>query len=252
MVARILALSVVLLFAGSAMGQSVAIFEYELILPNGNVVPQVDLPNGERAYRIYHNRDYDIRLSVTNTGLLFTSIWAAGILPFDTPYGNLQGNAMNGGTLYAPNWFPAINTPFAASTVQGSAAAIDLGERQIIFQTPAKGPLGPTFFEGEFGTIFVEARVSPPSGIIKPAFLDVELSTFASTPSWQNEITPEDVTEDSVVAPLDALIVINELGNGNGTVPFEQPTSGRKLDVNADGSITPIDAIMVINALPST
>lgn len=50
-----------------------------------------------------------------------------------------------------------------------------------------------------------------------------------------------DVNGDGYTTPLDALLVINEIGN--------PPEEGSRLDVNFDGAIAPLDAFAVINNL---
>jgi hypothetical protein len=66
---------------------------------------------------------------------------------------------------------------------------------------------------------------------------------------WQNSPRPNDVDNNSLVQPIDALLVINalnrsgsgELGSTNNSPPY--------IDVNGDGFITPLDALLVINEL---
>ena len=84
--------------------------------------------------------------------------------------------------------------------------------------------------------------------------IDVQLDRFAATDSWQNQDYPEDVNENGIVSPLDAIHVINQLNENSGEpgiVPFEQPESERLIDVNGDSIISPLDAILVINELNS-
>ncbi len=69
------------------------------------------------------------------------------------------------------------------------------------------------------------------------------------TPSWQNLRDPLDVNDDKVIAPLDALVIINDL-NTNGSRPLGTPPQGPPyLDVNGDGFVTPLDALLIINYL---
>jgi hypothetical protein len=74
---------------------------------------------------------------------------------------------------------------------------------------------------------------------------------------WQNSDDPLDVNGDGQVAPIDALLIINELN-----VPaYRDPTSGllptppaiipAYFDVDGDGFVAPSDAILVINYLNS-
>jgi hypothetical protein len=73
---------------------------------------------------------------------------------------------------------------------------------------------------------------------------------------FTNLRNPLDVSNDGLVSPLDALIVINDM-NANGPRSLSQfsfATSGllppeHFLDVNADSRVSPLDALIVINHL---
>ena len=70
------------------------------------------------------------------------------------------------------------------------------------------------------------------------------------TNDWHNENLPEDVNNDGIVSPLDALHVINELNqNGSYELPESKPDGETQVDVNGDGWLSPADAIQVINTL---
>jgi RHS repeat-associated protein len=68
---------------------------------------------------------------------------------------------------------------------------------------------------------------------------------------WTNPLVSLDVNQDRSVAPLDALVVINDLNrNGPRDLPAEKTDpSAPFLDVNRDGGVNPIDALQIINAL---
>ncbi len=67
--------------------------------------------------------------------------------------------------------------------------------------------------------------------------------------SWQNLRNPLDVNSDSLVTPLDALLIINDL-NLNQSHAVPQPIDRPPfLDVNGDLWVSPLDALMVINYL---
>jgi PKD repeat protein len=71
---------------------------------------------------------------------------------------------------------------------------------------------------------------------------------------WQNADLPQDVDGNEQVTPLDALILIAQLGvNGASSLPESGPTSAGAppsfLDVNGDNSASPIDVLMVVNHL---
>ncbi|MEM8733340.1 MAG: cadherin domain-containing protein [Planctomycetota bacterium] len=67
---------------------------------------------------------------------------------------------------------------------------------------------------------------------------------------WQNSESALDVSNDSFVTPIDALMVINFLNTSASTeVPSDAPPEFGFVDVNGDNFVTPIDALIVINQL---
>lgn len=74
----------------------------------------------------------------------------------------------------------------------------------------------------------------------------------STAPPWRNPLRHLDVNDDGVIAPIDALMIINDLNRfGPRTLP--PPTGGTVpppyVDVNGDGLISAIDALWVINHL---
>ena len=68
---------------------------------------------------------------------------------------------------------------------------------------------------------------------------------------WQNDSLIRDVDNSSLVTPLDALLIINNL-NSNGSrelPPRTQHTGDLFYDVNGDNFLTPLDVLVVINAI---
>ncbi|MEO1616045.1 MAG: CARDB domain-containing protein [Planctomycetota bacterium] len=78
--------------------------------------------------------------------------------------------------------------------------------------------------------------------------------------SWQNPINRFDVNDGGQVSPLDALVVMNQLGlptvhtrkSGQLFDITESIGPPQFYDVNGDGRITPLDALQVINHLART
>ncbi len=75
---------------------------------------------------------------------------------------------------------------------------------------------------------------------------------------WQNQRNTVDVNDDGYASPLDALLIINELGRtGNANSLVGKPLPSRSgtmqylpfFDTSGDNSITPIDALLVVNHL---
>jgi len=78
--------------------------------------------------------------------------------------------------------------------------------------------------------------------------------------AWQNPLDPNDLDNDGVVAPADALVAINSLNSGvvgDLAAQLAPPTlQGRVaaaaeafLDASGDGNLSPADALSVINAI---
>ncbi len=86
----------------------------------------------------------------------------------------------------------------------------------------------------------------------------VSIETDVQPPvTWHNTANPFDTNNDGVVAPLDALLVINEFNERVFSDPItsklnDNATPPPFFDVNDDGFASPIDALLVINALPSS
>ncbi|QDV25278.1 FG-GAP repeat protein [Aureliella helgolandensis] len=70
--------------------------------------------------------------------------------------------------------------------------------------------------------------------------------------NWHNFDWPLDVTDDGIVAPLDALIIINNLNqNGSRALVGQRPQSLGYIDTNNDGFVSPVDVLLVVNFLNS-
>lgn len=70
--------------------------------------------------------------------------------------------------------------------------------------------------------------------------------------AFHNPNAPVDINDDGFLAPIDALLVINQLNSLRGTIlPNRAPESmnGMMLDVTGDRWVTPQDALLVINGL---
>jgi len=70
---------------------------------------------------------------------------------------------------------------------------------------------------------------------------------------WQNPIEPADVNDDSIVSPIDLLLVINDIRKSGSRVldASSLDTTTLFVDVSGDGILSPIDVLQGINALRS-
>jgi hypothetical protein len=90
---------------------------------------------------------------------------------------------------------------------------------------------------------------------IDPAVVDFG-STKLRVVQFTNDSRPNDVDTNQIVAPLDALLVINELNtNGPRQLSMDLPWDvipQHAVDVNRDGFLSPLDALQIINELNAT
>jgi hypothetical protein len=97
-------------------------------------------------------------------------------------------------------------------------------------------------FEGEVPVELQEriaTRFSTPVGAPAPETLAPE-----SVVQVVSSLGRQDVNRDGALSPLDVLLVINGLNQGDSDY-------SEAVDVNGDGLITPVDALLVVNALNS-
>jgi len=80
----------------------------------------------------------------------------------------------------------------------------------------------------------------------------VTINIIEDPAPWQNKLNPLDVNGDTVVSPIDALLIITYLNdNGPGTLPapggsFQPPPF---LDPTGDNQVNPTDVLQIINFL---
>jgi hypothetical protein len=132
------------------------------------------------------------------------------------------------------------------------------GANDLMFTIPEITPLGTTFARFRFSSL---GGLSPiglaPDGEVE----DYRVEVISARP-WTNLDNPLDVNRDGSVAPIDALLVINELNNrvvsdpvtgllDDPPVPPNAPPNVPPgyVDVIPDGFAVPMDALEVINFL---
>ncbi len=71
---------------------------------------------------------------------------------------------------------------------------------------------------------------------------------------WQNPVAPLDTNRDTVISPIDVLLIVNQM-NSEGAGPVPELLSERVpppfYDVNCDSYISPLDALLIVNHLNS-
>ena len=78
-----------------------------------------------------------------------------------------------------------------------------------------------------------------------------ELDFLSRQVLWQNPAEQLDVNGDGIVAPLDVLIIVNEINARGSRVLVASPgnTAPPYLDPSGDGNVSPIDALLIVNHL---
>jgi len=106
-------------------------------------------------------------------------------------------------------------------------------------------------FDDAIGSDVLEYRVRDGEGAYSET-VTVTVFLVSQDKAWQNPVNNLDVNGDGFVSPLDALEVINRIGDTLGT-EFRPSLPGLGpppfVDVNADQSVSPIDALLIINVL---
>jgi hypothetical protein len=133
---------------------------------------------------------------------------------------------------------------------QTSSTAIGTDEK-LLFRAPLKAQrTGPVVFS-------IDAADQPGHAIrLLDSSESVPVSRWLVDPlsitiaSLTNPLQPLDVDEDGWVAPLDALLVINDLNrSGPRSLSETDDRPEHLIDVNEDGFVSAIDALLVINHL---
>jgi len=102
------------------------------------------------------------------------------------------------------------------------------------------------------GTVNGDTNFQSPLGKIVPR-IENGVIRIGLARLWHNAVQPSDVNGDTIVSPVDVLLVINQL-NALGSamlpsVPTDSPAELQFVDTNNDGLLSPLDALLVINEL---
>lgn len=96
--------------------------------------------------------------------------------------------------------------------------------------------------------ILVEVTASNSSGIFAPVSEEFVIEVLVNEKPYHNEAMPYDVDYSGEISAVDALAIINFMGEyGSGPVGNGDP--GKGYDVNGDGEVTALDALLIINQL---
>ena len=194
-------------------------------------------------------------------------VWAASSVTYDSKQIELAGDVQFGEELPNLQWWG--DGKFSASPDLhhlGFQAAAGFNRptstELLVAHFPMK-VVGDGVVQLEFQPTRTEATLGKGYQIPYDGFRDVPWNAIESVDlqlpviaGWHNTVDPVDVNDDGVASPIDALLIINAMNNGQTGVLVasegESSQGGQYLDVNDDGLLTPIDALLVLNYLNST
>jgi hypothetical protein len=142
----------------------------------------------------------------------------------------------------------------AARTVvsKGYPVAVSDGHLTVRLRTPGGRNNTAAVTALSVTSLAQQIQTASEVGTLSPA----PVASFATSPGptpyvseQRNPLVPGDVNGDSLVTPVDVLILINYL-NAHSGQPSSFPASETppaQLDINGDGSITPLDVLLVVN-----
>ncbi|MCA9129320.1 MAG: hypothetical protein KDB22_19675 [Planctomycetales bacterium] len=80
--------------------------------------------------------------------------------------------------------------------------------------------------------------------------VDVDFGFETSASPWQNPAQPLDVDNDGFIAPIDVLLIVNDINaKGSRDLRGTSLVSPPYLDVNGDSFLAPIDVLLLVNFL---
>lgn len=86
--------------------------------------------------------------------------------------------------------------------------------------------------------------------IANTAETDVDFGFETDTSPWKNPANALDVNDDSFVAPIDVLFIVNDINaNGSRDLRGSGLSTPPYLDVNGDSFVAPLDVLLVVNFL---
>lgn len=236
-------------------------------------------PTQNSLYAIDATHIYQITLGNTPASSTATKLFAHGITnPTALGFSNTNQLFAAGTQIFRINIAEGTKTSFGSLGVNQAGDYVTFGGQNYIatesgllyrMSTPAPVSLGimtPTF------TGLAAVSSTTVLGFTSNRAYLVDLATRATTASYilptttilgattrfsldgHNGALPMDVNADNAIAPMDALLIINELNNRQFTdetgLIIKAPTAPTRYpDVNNDGFVSPGDAITIINYL---
>lgn len=136
--------------------------------------------------------------------------------------------------------FPELN-PGLLATIYFDA--VNVGTARVVGSPADSSPFQDTLLYGE----------DEPVERDRLRFDTLQITVTAGAP-LQNRSLPQDVNNDGLVSPIDALLIINQMKRAEVSAEGEQAAEGEQVasyftDVNGDSKTSALDALQVINYL---
>jgi|GEM_PF-1847591 len=200
--------------------------------------------------------DFQLRAYVEDLRAVPQGVFAAYLdVLYDSARSSVTGSLAPSST-YNNSLSGSTTTSGLVDEVGGAGSLTPTGGGELLLVTiPMRGiVVGQASFTAEPADILPLHDILLYGSNTPVASADVDyVGTTVEVVSLTNTLNPLDVNRDTVVSPIDALLVLNELnGRGpralSGSLPrSELPRDS--VDVDANGVLSPFDSLLVINEL---
>ena len=252
----------------------------ETLIAGGTVLNDIAYdPLHNKLYGIDNTRLFAIDLTAKTITALYSHGLSSPSALAASPTGELYAGAQN---IYRLNVATQSSTQYAAGTASTIGDIEFVGTRMLLTNSAGDlyeatagsmtrlGGLSGISIKGlaatESGALFgfsdnqpYDIAVSPVGITARSAnyVLTIAGATYLPQPALHNATLPLDVNGDGIVAPIDVLLLINELNthvftDETGLITGTPPASTPYPDVDNNGYISALDALLIINHLNST
>lgn len=195
--------------------------------------------NNDTSGGFYSVGNYDLRVQAIPPGSSTSMSIAAGSLSISEINGTTIGTIRRSGADLSESVVVSLSSSDTNAAAVPSQVIIPAGMTSGEF--PITAVHDPS--RGSVSVTITASAANFPTAQLTLLITDADLT-------WHNAANPYDVSNDGVLSPLDAILVINYLNHTpGGPTPVGSPPP--YLDVDGDNIIAPVDALMVINMLNS-
>lgn len=256
---------------GSAQGNVTINIQPEVIEPIVNFILEFTDENGDPIEAVDVGDNFQLRVSVQDA----RTVNPQGVFSayLDVLYGGSANPMITGGIEFNDDVYDSIQKGSTATDglidELGALAGLDpldTGDPILLATIPmtatSGGMITATSDPADQNppnetTVYGLGRVLDNSEVVFGTDTLTVNGAVTGTAPFMNPSNPLDVNADSIVSPVDALLIINELDNGGGVLTgsisrnnFGAPNAlPSYIDTNGDNILSPVDAVLVINEL---